>query len=223
MLVSSGLPQRQNGSKPFDPYLGPSFSEREIERCLDASGVSYKRVNDVEGHAASLLADGKVLGRFDGRMEYGPRALGNRSILVDARLPNIHDELSRRLRRTEFMPFAPSILDCDAGDYCRDLEPRKAASLYMTICLRVSPSKRGLFGSASHVDDTARVHVVTQDMNPSFHGILGAFAKLSGVPLVLNTSFNNHEEPIVCSPEDALRLYTSGSVDALAIGPFIVT
>jgi carbamoyltransferase len=154
-------------------------------------------------------------------MEYGPRALGNRSILADPTDTTINDWLNKRLKRTEFMPFAPSSLDSAAPSYYRNYAKGAYPARFMTItfdCIGESLKAKAVV----HVDGTARPQVVSREQNPQYHTILREHEKLTGIPLFVNTSFNMHEEPIVRSPYDAIRAYKLGSVDTLAIGNFTV-
>ncbi len=205
-----------------DVYLGPSFTPAEIERALDAAGVKARRVPEPEAFIAEQMAAKRIVGRLAGRMEYGPRALGNRSILADPTDRTINDWLNKRLRRTEFMPFAPSILEEGAGDWYESWTPDDVAARFMTITYHLKPGMEHKAAAVAHVDRTARPQVVRQQDNPSYHRILSEFRRLTGLPLCVNTSFNMHEEPIVCTPADALRAFEEGSVDVLALEDYIV-
>jgi carbamoyltransferase len=155
-------------------------------------------------------------------MEYGPRALGNRSILADPRDRTINDWLNQRLRRTEFMPFAPSILEEAAGDWYEGWSSEDVAARFMTVTYTLKPGKENEAAAVAHVDRTARPQVVRREDNPSYHRVLSEYRRRTGLPLLINTSFNMHEEPIVCSPEDALRAFQEGSVDVLALEDFMI-
>ena len=218
-------------------FLGPQFSQEEIRRALDAAGARYETLTDdalIEA-TASALAAGKVVGWFQGRMEFGPRALGNRSILADARSPTMQKTLNLKVKRREsFRPFAPSVPRADVADWFeldRD-------SPYMLLVAPVKPERRksvtdaqdALFGidrlnvprsdvpAVTHVDDSARVQTVHPDTNPRYHALLEAFKAKTGCPVVVNTSFNVRGEPIVCTPADAFRCFMGTDVDCLAIG-----
>jgi carbamoyltransferase len=155
-------------------------------------------------------------------MEYGPRALGNRSILCHARDAGVNRWLNERLGRTEFMPFAP-VTRWDARDRCyRGLEGAEHAAEFMTITFDCTPWMRERCPAAVHVDGTARPQLLRPEVNPGFHRILEEYEKLSGIPSLINTSFNLHEEPIVCTPADAVRAFLAGRLDGLAIGPYFV-
>ena len=211
------------GYKPTDVYFGPEFSDEEIESSLREAGVEYVKLDDIETGVGQLLHEGKVIGRFNGRMEYGPRALGNRSILANTRDRSINDWLNQRLNRTEFMPFAPSMLGPHAGELLEDYERQVAtyADTFMTITYNVKPEWHERLQAATHVDGTARPQVVWKEHNPSYYRIIEAYYEASGIPAIINTSFNMHEEPIVATPMDAIRSFQRGSLDYLAIGPFL--
>ena len=205
-----------------DVYLGPSYSDDDILAALRRSQLAYDKYTPIEPKIAQLIAAGKVVARFNGRMEYGPRALGNRSILYHAREPEVNQWLNQRLGRTEFMPFAPATLhehrhqcylNVDGGDY---------AAQFMTLTFDCTEFMKRESPAAVHVDGTARPQLVTASSNPSFHQILTEYHRLTGLPSVINTSFNMHEEPIVCSPDDAVRAFLQGNLDYLAIGSFLV-
>ena len=205
-----------------DVYLGPSYTDEQICEALNRAQLPFTRYAPVEPKIASLIAAGKVVARFDGRMEYGPRALGNRSILYHAKEPAVNQWLNQRLGRTEFMPFAPATLyehrhECyigvDGGDY---------AAQFMTLTFDCTSTMKETSPAAVHVDGTARPQLVTETSNPSFYRILREYHALTGIPSLINTSFNMHEEPIVCSPDDAIRAFLQGNLDYLAIGTFVV-
>jgi carbamoyltransferase len=203
-------------------YYGAGFSESEIQNTLLKYSFNMRRSDNIEADTAELVARKKIVGRFDGRMEYGPRALGNRSILADPTDQTINDWLNDRLKRTEFMPFAPSVLHEAAPKMYRHYSPGEYPSYFMTITFDVEKEWIERAPAVSHVDGTARPQVVTETANPSYYKILKEYEKRTGLPLFVNTSFNMHEEPIVCTPDDALRSLDRGCVDVLSIGPFLV-
>ena len=205
-----------------DVYLGPSYSDDEIAETLTRMQLPFTACRPIEPTVAKLIATGKVVARFDGRMEYGPRALGNRSILYHAKDPAVNQWLNQRLGRTEFMPFAPATLAEHANECYQRLDGCEHAAQFMTVTFDCTPRMKRTSPAAVHVDGTARPQLVTSQSNPSFHAILTAYHRLTGIPSVINTSFNMHEEPIVCSPEDAIRAFVQGNLDYLAIGPFLV-
>lgn len=202
-------------------YLGPEFTEEQIEQALDKAEVAFTKAEDTAKDIAKLLADGKVVARFAGRMEYGPRALGNRSILYRPDSPSVNDWLNERLQRTEFMPFAPSTLAEDAAGYFVGIEGAENTARFMTITFDCTEVMKKSCPGVVHVDGTARPQIVHAHDNPDYHQIISEFKRLTGLSCVVNTSFNIHEEPIVCTPEDAIRAFKIGHLDVLAIGPFI--
>jgi carbamoyltransferase len=203
-------------------YLGPEFSEDEMLAAIRAEGLEARRHDPVEPVIAELLAQGRVVARFNGRMEFGPRALGNRSILYHCSDASVNDWLNKRLDRTEFMPFAPATLDSDIHDSYQGLRGAEHAAEFMTITSDCTEWFRRNCPAAVHVDGTARPQVVRAATNPSFHRILTEYKRLTGIGTCVNTSFNMHEEPIVCTPRDAVRSFVRGHLDHLAMGPFIV-
>jgi carbamoyltransferase len=205
-----------------DVYWGPEFSPDEIAEALQTSQLEFTRHDPIEPILARLIADGRVVARFNGRMEYGPRALGNRSILYHAKEPEVNQWLNQRLGRTEFMPFAPATLYEKRGECYRNIDGADYAAQFMTVTFDCTDKMRSDSPAAVHVDGTARPQLVTPQANPSFYRIISEYHQLSGIPSVINTSFNMHEEPIVCTPEDAIRAFLQGNLDYLAIGPFLV-
>ena len=217
--------------------LGPEFSAEEIANALDEAGARYETLSDeaLLDTAAAALADGKALGWFQGRMEFGPRALGNRSILADARSATMQRTLNLKVKfRESFRPFAPSVLREDVTDWF-ELD---SDSPYMLLVADVKAERqrclddaeRGLSGlqrlsvprsdipAATHVDGSARVQTVHRHTNPRFHALLAAFKARTGCPVLVNTSFNVRGEPIVCTPADAFRCFMGTHLDCLAIG-----
>ena len=209
--------------KPIETaYHGPEFSEAEIQSELAKAGLDYQRPKDLPGMIAAQLMSGKVVARFSGRMEYGPRALGNRSILYHARDPEVNQWLNQRLGRTEFMPFAPVTLWEERQRCYHGLAGAEHSAEFMTITFDCTDWMKEHCPAAVHVDGTARPQLIRREKNPEYYAIIEEFQKLSGVPCLINTSFNMHEEPIVCSPNDAIRAFLDGRIDGLAIGPFYV-
>ncbi len=204
-------------------YLGPEYSDAAIRAELEAAGLDYRQPDNLAREVAQLINDGKVVARFSGRMEYGPRALGNRSIMYHAKEPEINQWLNQRLGRTEFMPFAPVTLYEERDRCYHNLHGAEHAAEFMTVTFDCTPFMKQHCPAAVHVDGTARPQLIRREINEGYYDILAEFHKLTGVPSLINTSFNMHEEPIVCSPGDAIRGYTLGSLDALAIGSFLVT
>lgn len=206
-----------------DVFLGPSYSESEIGQALEDAGLPCVRPRDIEASVADLIAAGKVVARFDGRMEYGPRALGNRSILASTADPAVNEWLNERLSRSEFMPFAPSTMAEHAGACYEDYGPgADRTARFMTITFDCSERMKAVSPAVVHLDGTARPQVVHEEDCPSYHRILRLVYERTGVPSIVNTSFNLHGEPIVASPQDAIRSFIAARLDALAIGPFLV-
>jgi carbamoyltransferase len=205
-------------------YLGPSYDDEQIEKAIKNSKITnYTKEKNINMVIAEHLAKGLIVGRFNKSIEYGPRALGNRSILVNPMIDsNINENLNKRLKRTEFMPFAPSMLDTEAFEILKNYSGKEDASKYMTITYNVKDKYINKVSTAIHVDGTARPQVVTKKENLDFYKTLKNFQKLTGIGCLLNTSFNMHEEPIVCSPEDAIRAFKQNAIDVLAIGNFII-
>ena len=203
-------------------YLGPEYSDEEILEELKQAGFAYQECDDVETEVAQLLADGFVVARFNGRMEYGPRALGNRSILYAPNDPAVNDWLNEALQRTEFMPFAPATLFEDAEQCYVGIEGATDSARFMTITFDCTSWMSENCPGVVHIDNTARPQLVREQDNKSFYRIIKAYKAITGLPCVVNTSFNIHEEPIVCSPADALRAFDIGHLDYLAIGKYIL-
>jgi carbamoyltransferase len=220
LLVASQQTQLEP-ERLANAYLGPEYSEQEIQIALEKEGMEYKKPRGIEKEIARLIHEGNVVARFNGRMEYGPRALGNRSILYHTVDPTVNDWLNKRLKRTEFMPFAPATLWEARHDCFRDMGEAEFPAEYMTVTFDCKPQMKKDSPAAVHVDGTARPQLVRKDINPSFYEVIKEYHKISGIPSIVNTSFNMHEEPIVCSPRDAIRAFNLGALDYLAIGPFL--
>ena len=211
------LPQRGYST----PYLGPSFNKREVAAAIKASGLSARRSKSPARDAAKLIADGKIVAWFQGRMEFGPRALGNRSLLADPRRPEMRDILNQKVKhREDFRPFAPSVLAEHADDWF-DVGPRSASHEFMLFTPRVNADKLDRIPAVVHKDGTARVQLVSRKLNPRYHELISAFNELTGVPMVVNTSFND-SEPIVCTPTDAIVTFRKSGIDALVIDDMIL-
>ena len=206
-----------------DVYLGPEYTAREIEEALRSAGLPYRVVADIEAETARLLADGFVVARFSGRMEYGPRALGNRSILYTPTDPSVNDWLNKNLKRTEFMPFAPSTLYEEAPRCYDGVRGGETPARFMTITFQCTDWMRTHCPGVVHLDGTARPQLVRREDNPGYYTLIEEFRRRTGLPTVINTSFNIHEEPIVCSPADAIRAFSIGHLDYLAVGDFLVS
>jgi carbamoyltransferase len=203
-------------------YLGPEYTDSQMEEALVRAGLPFRRSPQPERDIARYLADNKVVARFNGAMEFGPRALGNRSILYPAIDPEVNKWLNARLARTEFMPFAPITIDDAADELYDQVERVRHAAEFMTVTVNCKPKMRRDSPAAVHVDGTARPQLVRQAINPSLHRILSEYRQLSGIPTLINTSYNMHEEPIVCSPDDAIRAFNDSKLEVLAMGAFLV-
>ena len=206
-------------------YLGPTYNDDEIRRELEINKIKYVCIDKEELplKIANLLQNSYIVGLFQGSMEYGPRALGNRSIIANPSESSINDVLNKRLNRTEFMPFAPATIS-ELADRCFiGWKSSHQSSRYMTTCYECTDYFRQLCPATVHVDNTARPQVVFKRDNPLYHSIIENFYKLTGIPAVINTSFNHHEEPIVMSPSDAIKSFLKGNVDWLVIGSYIAS
>jgi carbamoyltransferase len=176
----------------------------------------------LEEHIAELLVKGHVVARAEGRMEYGPRALGNRSVLYHPTDRDVNDWLNEKLRRTEFMPFAPAALYEERAALFEGVSGAEHTAQFMTITFDCTPRMKQCMEGVVHVDGTARPHLVLRDRNPSMYQVIEAFHERTGLPAIINTSFNMHEEPIVCSADDCVRAFLDAELDYLAIGPHLV-
>jgi carbamoyltransferase len=198
------------------PYWGPAFTDAEIEEALGCQ-VDLERPGDFAGTVAEAIADGNIVGWFQGRMELGPRALGGRSILADPRTTETRDRVNRVKRRERWRPLAPSVLAEKAGLWFERVPP----NAFMLFAVQATPLAKERARAVVHVDGSARPQPVSRSLNAPYYDLLKAFDELTGVPILLNTSFNAAGEPIVCSPTDALRTFLATDLDLLAIGPFI--
>lgn len=203
-------------------YWGPAYDSAEIQATLEKHGLNFKLLSSDEliEKAAQAIHAGRVVGWFQGRMEFGPRALGNRSMVARPTDPSINNWLNARLDRTEFMPFAPSVLADYAPSVFEKIDTSAHAAEFMTITYDVKPEWQERIPAVVHIDGTARPQFVLRETNPLYYQLIDRYRQLSGIPLVLNTSFNVHEEPIVCRPEEAIKAYEEKRVDCLAIGNF---
>jgi carbamoyltransferase len=223
-------------------FLGPSYNDEEIGRFLHKQNASFIKLSDSEifDKVSDLLIAGNVVGWFQGRMEFGPRALGARSIFADARIPDMQARMNIKIKfRESFRPFAPSVM----REHCSEWFELDIDSPYMLFVAPVCPQKRkdneklditaqGLdklkiirsdIPAVTHVDYSARVQTVTRKDNPLYYDLINAFYRKTGCPLVINTSFNVRGEPLVCSPEDAWRCFMRTDIDYLAIGSFLLS
>ena len=201
-------------------YLGPEYSEREIEALLKQHAAPAKRLerDDLVREVAALIDGQTVIGWFQGRMEFGPRALGSRSILADARNPKNKDVVNLKIKfRESFRPFAPTVLEERISEYFEIDRP----SPYMLLVAPVREEKR-VIPSVTHVDHSARIQSINRNQNPLYYDLIKEFAKRTGVPVIINTSFNVRGEPIVCTPEDAYRCFMRTHMDYLVLGPYLL-
>jgi len=206
-------------------YWGPGYSPEQVRSAVTASRLRGEgmEISDlpeevIAKEAAKEIADGKILGWFQGRAEWGPRALGNRSIVADPRRPDMKDILNARIKHREmFRPFAPSVLAEATGEYFENSYPCP----FMTQAYSVRPEKREAIPAPTHVDGTGRLQTVTQEANPRYWRLIREFGNLTGVPVVLNTSFNDNE-PIVCRPEEAIECFLRTKMDVLVLGDILV-
>jgi carbamoyltransferase len=222
-------------------YLGPEFSDDDIESFLISVGAPYARLqrDELYDRVAALLADEKIIGWFDGRMEFGPRALGSRSIIGDPRSPKMQAQMNIKIKfREGFRPFAPSVLRERVSDYFEmDVD-----SPYMLLvapvtkqrCIPLTNDQQELWGidklnvprsdipAVTHIDYSARIQTVTRDTNAGYYDLLKAFQALTGCAVLVNTSFNVRGEPIVCTPADAYQCFMRTNIDHLVLGPFVL-
>jgi carbamoyltransferase len=200
-------------------YLGSECSDVEIEKTLQTYKLRAERVADPAAAGAEMLANGKILGWFQGRMEFGPRALGNRSILADPRDPEMTAKVNNAVKFREWWrPFAPSMLSEVANEYIESATD----SPFMILTAQVRPEKRKVIPAVTHADGSARPQTVERDVNPLYWRLIHEFGQRTGVSVIMNTSFNLRGEPIVSSPTDAIRTFFSSGMDALVIGSFVV-
>ena len=199
--------------------LGPEYGEEEMRAALTEAGLAFRKVEDAPAEAARRLAEGKILGWYQGRMEYGPRALGNRSILADPRNPETKDILNARVKHREgFRPFAPAVPAERAEEF---FETGGAEAPYMLKVFDVRPEKRDVIPSITHVDGSARVQTVRREQNERYYDLITKFGEITGVPVVLNTSFNVRGEPIVNTPKEAVECYLGTEMDGLILGDLL--
>jgi carbamoyltransferase len=212
--------KQPRGHELKQSYLGPEFSDSHIRSALQKAGLAFRKLDRAAllDQVATQIAAGNVIGWFQGRMEWGPRALGNRSIVAHPGLPNMKDTLNARIKHREwFRPFAPSIM----AEYQHEYFEHDHPSPFMLHVYKIRPEKRQTLCAVNHIDDTGRLQTVTRDENPIYYDLISAFHRKTGIPVILNTSFNENE-PIVCTPEEAIDCFQRTRMDVLAIGPFLV-
>ncbi|MER9852022.1 carbamoyltransferase [Mesorhizobium sp. M0106] len=225
LIVSNQMGRPAPCERLQEVYWGPDLgSERAVQQELNAwaGHLEVERSDDVASSAADWIANGAVIGWVQGRSEFGPRALGNRSILADPRPAANKDRINAMVKKREgYRPFAPSVLEEDASEFF-DLPDGKREFPFMNFVVRVRDSKRALLGAITHVDGTARLQTVSRNANPAYWEVINAFKKRTGTPILLNTSFNNNAEPIVDSVADAIATFLTTELDGLVVGPFLV-
>ncbi len=218
--IHSGILKRKCDEVMAGAYTGPEFSSEEIRQSLKASSLSFEEYSqrEVTQKAAKDIADGLVVGWFQGRMEYGPRALGNRSIVVDPRRAEMKDILNDRIKKREpFRPFAPSILEERVGEYFEQTHPAPT----MLMVYQIREEKRSQIPAVTHVDGSGRLQTVSRSVNDRYYQLISDFDELTGIPVILNTSFNENE-PIVCTPPEAINCFLKTRMDVLYLGNYAV-
>lgn len=221
--AAAAVHRKVSAETPLEPvktmYLGPGYSKTDIENDMQMAKLSPEKPADLPGRIAAMIADGKVVALFQGRMEFGPRALGNRSILADPRRAEMKDVVNSVVKHREgFRPFAPACLEEEAGRYFKGC----IKSSHMIKTYPVVQGMGEIIPAVTHVDNTARVQTVSRDENPFYYDVIKAFQKLTGVAVILNTSFNIRGEPIVNTPVDAVRCFYGTGIDALAMPPYLL-
>ncbi|MEY9857121.1 carbamoyltransferase [Catenulispora sp. GAS73] len=218
----AGDQEHPDPAEPDTPYTGPEFRDEEILAAFAAAGLRPERSADVAEEVAGRVAAGAVVGWFQGRMELGPRALGNRSLVADPRDPGMRDVLNRKVKhREDFRPFAPSVLAERAAEWF-EMGRWSESYRFMLFTCPVRPERAERIPAVVHTDGTSRVQTVSVRDNPRYHRMISCFEAITGVPMVLNTSFND-SEPIVCSPSDALATFAGTRIDAVAVGDYIAS
>lgn len=216
---------RQAGTVPetmTHPFLGPSYSNDTVQRRLDEAGLSWDTPEDLVGTVADYIADGDIVAWFQGRLEFGPRALGNRSILADPRREDVRDVINEKVKHREwFRPFAPSVLRERVEDFF-DVPMYSRSTEFMLFAYDVPSERRDEIPGVVHTDGTSRIQAVDGETNPRYHDLISAFESRTGVPILLNTSFNDRE-PIVCSPEDAISTFERTNIDHLVLEDCLVS
>lgn len=216
------LLNQQTRDQMSHAYWGPAYSDAEIEKALQARGLRYRRAESLEKEVAQLISEDNIVAFFQGNMEVGPRALGNRSLLANPRNRNMREILNHKVKHREyFRPLAPSVLAEEAEQWFK-IKKATSANEFMLMTYPVQEDARDRIPAVVHVDGSSRIQAVRKETNPRYHRVISEFHQLTGVPVVLNTSFND-SEPIVCSPQDAINTFMKTEIDYLAIGNFIVS
>jgi len=203
--------------------LGTDITRDTALAALQKAGLNYSEPENLSYQVARLLAQGKVVARAAGKMEYGPRALGNRTVMAACQDKSINQWLNQKFDRTEFMPFAPVIIEEQALAYFPDWQEDHIAARFMTITYDASELAQRNIPAAIHVDNTARPQVIRREDNPDYYDIVNDYYQLTGVASVINTSFNMHEEPIVRTADEAILAFQAAQLDALILGPFLIS
>lgn len=212
---------QQGGKRNFTMdhcYWGPEYSDEEVEKFLKWTKVPYRKLENIAEETAKILAGDKIIGWFQGRMEFGPRALGGRSILASPIHADMQQKLNEIKDREDFRPVAPVVLESDAGEWFEDA----GVSPFMLFVYKVKPDKADKIPAVRHIDGTSRIQTVNENQHPLYCNLLKEFKKLTGVPVLINTSFNTRGEPIVCSPRDAIECFWTSPFDALVINSFLL-
>ena len=228
LVVQQGQESRPSTTKMSLPFWGPEFTDEQIQAAIDAeprcASKRYDSYDSLATDVASMIVDGKIIGWFQGRMEFGPRALGCRSILADPRGPDMRDRINALVKkREEFRPFAPAVAAEDAPRFFEVDKGDESLYSYMLCVTQVRADYREQLPAITHVNGSARVQTVNQEENPRFYELLKRFEADSGMPILLNTSFNVRGQPIVCNPEEAVDTFLAAGLDALVIGDHLVT
>ncbi len=203
-------------------YLGPAYGDDEIAAFLDWARLPYTRLENIAESTAALLAQNKIIGWFQGRMEFGPRALGARSILASPIDAGMQQRLNQIKDREDFRPVAPVVMQERLNEWFHADKPGDGTAPFMLFIYDVNPGKAAAIPAVTHVDGTARVQTIRRDQNAAYYDVLAAFERLTGVPILVNTSFNTRGEPIVCTPRDAVECFWTSPLDALVIGSFLL-
>jgi carbamoyltransferase len=199
-------------------YWGPAFTDREVEAFLRWSKQPYRALSDLPSEVATLLMEDKVIGWMQGRMEFGPRALGARSIIASPLNASMQQRLNDIKDREDFRPVAPVVLEEKASEWFT----LKGGSPFMLFVNDVLADKRHLVPAICHIDATARIQTIRREFNPAYYDLISAFGRATGVPILVNTSFNSRGQPVVCTPQDAVECFWSSPLDALVIGNFVI-
>ncbi|MCX6701603.1 MAG: hypothetical protein NTX96_00150 [Candidatus Zambryskibacteria bacterium] len=214
------------GLKPFqmdNVFYGSSYSDEGVEEIIKSNGLTFEKYENIEKQIIDKLSEGKIIARYLGRQEYGPRALGHRSILCHADDPNINHSLNEKLVRTEFMPFAPVVADYQTKELFENIDGAEYTARFMTITRKCTTLMNEVGKAAVHIDNTARPQIVTSNTDDSYYKIIdGYYKKTNGRSILINTSFNMHGEPIVSTPEEAIKSFKRAKLDYLALNNYLI-